>query len=339
LAGQIVENFEFWLQAGLICVPEVRPISRDPQNTMAQIFLSYRRSDSGYLVANLSEKLQQHFGEDSVFFDVDTIPLGVDFREYIASNVGQCDVLLAIIGDQWAGELDEQGKRRIDSPSDFVRIEIESALKRKIPVIPVLVDKMQMPSKDDLPPSLEKLVYRNATEVRAGRDLRQHMEQLIHDLESLFKNLPGGKAVSKKPAKASDNAKSPAGLLEEIQKSLEGFTDNSVFVGTVPSKKLKNAIATYASQVSPEDVLLLYDNTTFGSAKDGLLLTSDAVYWRNNDGERDQLHYAEIRKVDVLKYSLSDAIVVNQKEIQVAPSPDEKLVKSLAKVIRHLTIG
>jgi hypothetical protein len=346
LAGQIVENFEFWFKAGLICVPEVLPISRYPQNTMAQIFLSYRRSDSGYLVANLSEKLQQHFGEDSVFFDVDTIPLGVDFREYIASNVGQCDVLLAIIGDQWAGELDEQGKRRIDSPSDFVRIEIESALKRKIPVIPVLVDKMEMPSKDDLPPSLQKLVYRNATEVRAGRDLRQHMEQLIHDLESLFKNLPGGKAVSEKEpvldtrqAKVSDRTDAPLEALEEIQKGLEGFTDKYLFVGTIPSKKLKNAISTYATQVSPEDVLLLYDNTVFGSAKDGLSLTADAVYWRNDSGEPDRLPYAEIRKVDILKYSLSDAIVLNQKEIQVALSEDDKLVKSLANVIRRLTRG
>jgi TIR domain-containing protein len=102
---------------------------------MAQIFLSYRRSDSGYAAPILSEKLQQHFGENSVFFDVDTIPLGVDFRESIGNAVGQCDVLLAIIGDQWVRAVDKRGNRRLDDPSDFVRIEIESALKRNIPVI------------------------------------------------------------------------------------------------------------------------------------------------------------------------------------------------------------
>ena len=220
---------------------------------MPQIFLSYRRSDSEYIAPMLSEKLQQHFGKDSVFFDVDTIPLGVDFREYIENAVGKCDVLLAIIGDQWLRAVDRQGKRRLDDPSDFVRIEIESALKRSIPVIPVLVDKVEMPSADDLPPSIQSLVFRNATELRAGRDLHQHIEQLIQGLKSLFglKNLPQEKAISEtvpvhdsKQAKVSDRTGIPSELIEEIKKSLEGFTDKRMFVGTIPPKKLNNAIAT-----------------------------------------------------------------------------------------------
>ena len=173
---------------------------------MAQIFISYRRGgESGYVAANLSDKLQQHFGETSVFLDVDDIPLGVDFREHIANAVGQCDVLLAIIGDQWVRAVDEQGNRRLDNPSDFVRIEIESALKRSIPVIPVLVDKMEMPAADALPPSIQSLAFRNATELRAGRDLHQHMEQLVQGLKSLFgvKNVTATDPVhDSKPAKA-----------------------------------------------------------------------------------------------------------------------------------------
>ena len=113
---------------------------------MAQIFISYRRQDSAYLAATLSERLQQHFGPNSVFFDIDNIPLGVDFRDHIGNAVGQCDVLLVIIGDQWTGAVDSQGKRRLDNPSDYVRVEIESALKRNIPVVPVLVENAQMPS-------------------------------------------------------------------------------------------------------------------------------------------------------------------------------------------------
>src|SRR5687767_9670953 len=167
---------------------------------MAQIFLSYRRSDSAYPAANLSDKLKAHFGKDSVFFDIDTIPLGVDFRTFIGNEVGKCDVLIAMMGNDWMGSADESGKRRIDDPSDFVRIEIESALKRDIPVIPVLVGEMEMPSKADLPPSIQEIVYRNATELRAGRDLPQHTELLIKGLESLFnlKKLPDEKAVSQK---------------------------------------------------------------------------------------------------------------------------------------------
>lgn len=310
---------------------------------MAQIFISYRRGgESGYVAANLSDKLQQHFGETSVFLDVDDIPLGVDFREHIANAVGQCDVLLAIIGDQWARAVDEQGNRRLDNPSDFVRIEIESALKRNIPVIPVLVGKVQMPSAGDLPPSLQDIAYRNATELRAGRDLHQHYAVLIQGLESLFgvKKPAEGKAVSEKdPVDDSKQAKvsDTAGLLEEIEKSLDEFTDKNLWVGTIPPKKLNNAIATYAPKVSPEDVLLLYDDTVFGSAKEGLLLTAEAVYWRR-DGQPERLRYAEIRKVDHLKYTLSAAIVLNEKEIQLTQAGDlNKCTESLANVIRGLT--
>jgi len=317
---------------------------------MAQISLSYRRSDSAYVAASLSDKLQQHFGRDSVFFDVDTIPLGVDFREYIGNAVGQCDVLLAIIGDQWVRSVDEQGKRRIDNPSDYVRIEIESALKRNIPIIPVLVDEVEMPSADDLPPSIQSIVFRNATELRAGRDLRQHIELLIQGLESLFdlKNIPDGKPISEKDSvhdskqpKISDRTDDPSKLVEEIQKSLEGVTEKRLFVGTIPSKKVNNAISTYATEVQPKDVLLLYDDTVFGSAKDGFLLTADAVYWRNDGGgEPEQIRYAEIRKVDFLKYAMSAAIVVNEKEINIGMADDkDKLAESLANVIRRLTKG
>lgn len=312
---------------------------------MPQIFLSYRRSDNSYAVQSLSEKLQQHFGENSVFLDVDAIPLGVDFRESIGNGVGQCDVLIAIIGDEWIRAVDERGNRRLDDPSDFVRIEIESALKRNIPVIPVLVDKAEMPSENDLPPSIQSIVYRNATELRAGRDLRQHFELLIKGLESIFsrKKLPDAKAISEDtvpdstPAKVSDKAGAPSEILKEIQDSLAGFTDEWLFVGAIPPKKIKNAISTYAQQVSPEDVLLLYDNTVFGSAKDGLLLTAEAVHWRH-DGEPQRLPYPEIRKVDFLNDTGSSLIVVNGKEIKIGMADDtDKLAEALTKVIRHLT--
>ena len=110
-----------------------------------------------------------------------------------------------------------------------------------------------------------------------------------------------------------------------------------MFVGTIPPKKLKNAISTYAADVSPEDVLLLYDNTVFGSAKDGLLLTAEAVYWRS-DAEPERLRYDEIRKVDFLKYNISAAIVLNQKEAKLEVADDlDKLGESLTNLIRRLT--
>ncbi|HEV7472465.1 MAG TPA: S1 RNA-binding domain-containing protein [Pyrinomonadaceae bacterium] len=172
---------------------------------MAQIFISYRRSDTAYVAATLNDKLQQHFGPDSVFFDVDNIPLGVDFRHYIESAVGQCDVLLVVIGDQWSGATDNSGKRRIDNPSDFVRVEIEAALKRNIPVIPVLVGEARMPSSTDLPPSIEKIAFRNAAEIRAGRDLRQHIEHLIRGLERIFAMSASAKQSDEEPVAEAIN--------------------------------------------------------------------------------------------------------------------------------------
>ena len=79
--------------------------------------------------------------------DIDCIPLGVEFPERIDASVGQCNVLLAVIGSKWAGETN--ANRRIDDPRDFVRIEIESALQRDIPVIPVLVDNASIPTEAD----------------------------------------------------------------------------------------------------------------------------------------------------------------------------------------------
>jgi len=152
---------------------------------LTKVFISYRRDDSAYIAATLFEKLQNHFGGDSVFFDIDTIPLGTDFRKLISNSVQQCDVLLAVIGDSWVHATDEQGKKRLDDPADFVRLEIESALTREIPVIPVLVGKARMPRKDELPESLQELSFRNATEVRAGHDLQQHLSRLIAGIESL----------------------------------------------------------------------------------------------------------------------------------------------------------
>lgn len=150
---------------------------------MPNIFISYRRDDSAYAASAIKEKLEDAFGESSVFFDIDNIPLGVDFRQYISSAVGNCDVLLALIGDQWLEANADTGLRRIDEPTDFVRLEIEAALKRQIPVVPVLIGKATMPNAEVLPEGIKELAYRNAAEVRSGRDHSHHVQQLIQALK------------------------------------------------------------------------------------------------------------------------------------------------------------
>jgi hypothetical protein len=106
---------------------------------MRAIFISYRRNDAEGQAGRLFDDLTQQFGKDAVFMDVAAIEAGRDFRRAIDEQVASCGVLLAIIGKDWLTASDDSGARRLDDPMDFVRLETASALKRDIPVIPVLV--------------------------------------------------------------------------------------------------------------------------------------------------------------------------------------------------------
>src|SRR5262249_20077876 len=139
-----------------------------------KIFINYRREDSISTAGRLHDRLAQTFGRKNLFMDVDHIPAGVDFVEYLNSQVAACDVFLAVIGPNWLEAKDDDGRRRFDNPDDFVTIEIAAALaRREIRVIPVLVDGARTPKADKLPDSVKPLVRRNAVEVRNthfGRD-------------------------------------------------------------------------------------------------------------------------------------------------------------------------
>ena len=138
-------------------------------NVPARVFMSYRRDDTAYPSAWLYERLASHFGRKQVFKDIDSIELGDDFVEEITAAVGSCDVLLALIGARWLTITDQDGRRRVDNPDDFVRLEIEAALARDVRIIPVLVEGARMPHADELPASLAKLVRRQALELSPSR--------------------------------------------------------------------------------------------------------------------------------------------------------------------------
>jgi hypothetical protein len=123
-----------------------------------QIFISYRRGDAFYPAAHLYERLSTHFAQNQIFMDIDNLEPGVDFVEAIERSVGACDVLIAVIGKRWLISSDEEGRRRLDNPQDFVRLEIATALKRGIRVIPVLVDDASMPRDNDLSDDLTHLL-------------------------------------------------------------------------------------------------------------------------------------------------------------------------------------
>jgi TIR domain len=154
-----------------------------------KIFLSYRREDSADVAGRIYDRLVQQFGKEQVFKDVDSIPLGVDFRKHLAGMVGSCDILLAVIGVNWQTADRPEGKTRLDDPKDFVRIELESALQRDIPVIPVLVRGAQIPDESHLPTTLATLAYRNGIAVRADPDFHRDMDRLIEGVQSHLASL------------------------------------------------------------------------------------------------------------------------------------------------------
>jgi TIR domain len=146
-----------------------------------KVFINYRRDDSIGMAGRLHDRLAQTFGRNNLFMDVDNIPVGRDFADYLNSQVAACDAMLTVLGPNWLTTKDENGQRRLDNPEDFVVIEIGVALARNIPVVPVLVDGARMPKASELPDSLKPLVRRQAVEMRHahfGKDAEALIERM-----------------------------------------------------------------------------------------------------------------------------------------------------------------
>jgi len=153
---------------------------------MTKIFISYRRADSTYLIGRIRDRLMVAFGEKSVFRDLDDIPAGADFRTVLEEETNGCNIMLVIIGPQWAGITDSNGNKRLFDPNDYTRIEVETGLKgvteNRATVIPVLVMNASLPPVQDIPESLRQLRYQNAISIRNDPDFNGDMERLIRDM-------------------------------------------------------------------------------------------------------------------------------------------------------------
>jgi hypothetical protein len=136
---------------------------------MTRIFINYRRDDASGVAGRLFDRLSRNFSQSDMFMDVDAMKPGLDFVKQLDEQVSKCDVVLAIIGPAWLTAVDEKGRRKLDLPRDSVRIELSSALKREIPVIPLLVNGTAMPPEDDLPDDLKPLANRHGLELRHTR--------------------------------------------------------------------------------------------------------------------------------------------------------------------------
>lgn len=153
---------------------------------MGKLFISYRRDDTLDFTGRLYERLAHHFGPESIFMDVEKIGLGSDFRQMLRDAISASDAVLVIIGRQWLTIADARGRRRLESPDDYVRFEVEEALARNIPVVPVVTHGMTVPRERDLPKSIAPLAFRTGVDVRSDQHFGPDSEQLIARLTPLL---------------------------------------------------------------------------------------------------------------------------------------------------------
>lgn len=155
-----------------------------------RIFINYRRADSQDICGRIYDRLEQAFGKESVFRDVVNLLPGYDFRPTLEYEITRCHIMLVIMGRQWANG---KNRERLHEDTDYVRLEIETALKRNIPVIPIWVGgRSSMPSQKHLPVSLHGLLHRQARQARPDPDFHTDMDKLITDIKAIFEMQTGG---------------------------------------------------------------------------------------------------------------------------------------------------
>jgi hypothetical protein len=178
---------------------------------MPTISISYRRADSEAMTGRIFDRLAAHYGREAIFRDIDNIPPGIDFRVHINDMLRKTNILLAVIGPNWLGARSGTSDR-IQEESDAVRVEIETALRRRTPLIPILIGTTTMPSTDQLPPSLKDFAFRNAVRVDTGQDFDYHMDRLIRSMDSMLsvpqKSPPSGE--TRTPGKTDTGSRQAA---------------------------------------------------------------------------------------------------------------------------------
>lgn len=187
-----------------------------------RVFISYRREETAYAAGWLFDRLVERLGRGQIFKDIDSIQLGDDWVDVIDAAVGSCDVLLALIGDQWLTIADEYGRARLENPDDLVRLEIEAALARNVRVIPILVEGARMPRSDELPASLSRLTRRQALELNpssfdfdTGRLLNVLDGTLAEVHHQPTGTSPAGTLHGAEPSVAATSAPSEVASLEQ----------------------------------------------------------------------------------------------------------------------------
>jgi TIR domain len=209
----------------------------------SSLFISYRRADSAGYSGRVHDRLRREFGRNLLFMDVDSIPLGTNFIKVLGEEIAKCDALLAVIGPGWLDARDANGPRRLENPDDPVRVEIGTALKRGIRVIPILLEGTQVPKADQLPDDLKELALRNGLDVRHA-SFNEDMERLVRELKGTLVMLRRTKTSRKSRARHVLSRPSLALAVAIVTVGLAWFRMDP-FTVSAPSLTL---IATYVAE-------------------------------------------------------------------------------------------
>jgi formylglycine-generating enzyme required for sulfatase activity len=175
---------------------------------MPKIAISYRRTDAD-ATGRIFDRLVQRYGKGSVFRDIDDIPFGIDFRTVVNDALRGTDLLIAVVGPNWRGAR-RRGSARINDENDLVRIEVETALQRDIPVIPVLVGGAVMPKAVELPDCLRDFSFRNAANIDSGRNFDTDIERLMRSMDRLFTGKTAQSEATQAKARPQEQAHATA---------------------------------------------------------------------------------------------------------------------------------
>jgi len=201
-----------------------------------RVFISYRRDDARGSTGRIYDRLVGRFGKNQVFMDVDTIALGVDFAEAIRQAVSTCQVLVAVIGPRWLTATDEDGRRRLDDPDDFVRLEIVAALERGIRVIPILVEGAVMPREQELPEDLVGLSRRNAHRMR-HESFDSDTDRLLVGIEAILRD-----GVTIGPVSPAASPRPTAGVAAERRAATPTRLDEAQFLRSLDNDSYRDAL-------------------------------------------------------------------------------------------------
>ena len=279
---------------------------------MTKIVISYRRDDSPGMTGWIHEKLAARFGEKSVFRDIDAIEPGTNFEKAIGRALHHCDVLLAVIGKKWLGEIAD-GRRRIDEEHDWVRVEVETAIKLGIPVIPVLVDKAVMPTAADLPQHLKELAVYQGVAIDSGPDFYQQVERLA---DSIVRFVPASAPAPAPASREPESADTRAAPDTAVPPTPEPFR-----VGKVLS---------VSSTVFPRLLFVFFIVTLVEWLPSLLTINS-----KPDGGVADVRHLFESVFLSLILNSVSQAVVVCG-VLQYLQKQPTSLQKALEAVIRRI---